>query len=363
MFHLPPGGAHAYLLAMTVLGMDTVAGLATGDQLENGSREITALATRLEGLLHTFDWTGPDAERVRSSWSTTERPMLDRASQFVAALAALIRQEAQAQDAASGETSGAAAVVPAALTGAAADPRAARIDALVQRAQSSGLRGEPLQRYADRLGQLAPEQLAALDPASFRGADAVQPDGTTCGSASLVMSRMVNNPAYAMSVLTGYDPVTGQTTGGTPRDRFAAESLAMHERTNAWHDRDGNLNPAWPMGLGTHPDDVAREMSASSGSGVPGTAYQVDYVRLDDRGASFDAMSSAAQAGHTVPVFVGSPGMPRHVVLVTGAESGALTFYEPGEGRTVTVTREQWLNDRSQLGGWDKPWAIVVPRR
>ncbi len=362
MFHLPPRGRDAYLLAMTVLGMETLAGLATGDQLENGSREITALASRLEGLLHAFDWTGPDAERVRDSWSTTERPMLDRASQFVAALAALIRQEAQAQDQASGETSGADAA-PAALTVAAADPRAARIDALVQRAQASGLRGEALQRYADRLGLLTPEQLAALDPASFRGADAVQPDGTTCGSRSLVMSRMVNNPAYAMSVLTGHDPVTGQTTGGTPRDRFAAESLAMHERTNAWHDRDGNLNPAWPMGLGTNPDDVAREMSASGGSGVPGTTYQVDYVRLEDRDASFDAMSSAAQAGHTVPVFVGSAGIPRHVVLVTGAESGALTFYEPGEGRTVTVTREQWLADRSQLGGWDKPWAIVVPRR
>ena len=104
MFHLPPSGRDAYLLAMTVLGMDTVAGLATGDQLENGSREIAALASRLEGLLHAFDWTGPDAERVRDSWSTTERPMLDRASQFVAALAALIRQEAQAQDAASDET-------------------------------------------------------------------------------------------------------------------------------------------------------------------------------------------------------------------------------------------------------------------
>ncbi|HXH78874.1 hypothetical protein [Nocardioides sp.] len=348
---------------MTVLGMDTVAGLASADQLENGSREIAALASRLEALLHAFDWTGRDAERVRDSWSTTERPMLDRASQFVAALGAQIRQEAHAQDAASDQTSGAAAAAPVALTVAAADPRAGQIGALVQRAQASGLRGEALQRYADRLGQLTPERIAALDPARFRGADAVQPDGTTCGSSSLVMSRMVNNPGYAMSVLTGYDPVTGQTTGGTPRDRFAAESLAMHERTNAWNDRDGNFNPAWPMGLGTHPNDVAREMSAGGGSGVPGTTYEVDFVRLDDRGASFDSMSSAAQAGHTVPVFVGSPGLPRHVVLVTGAESGALTFYEPGEGRTVTVTREQWLNDSSHLGGWDQPWAIVVPRR
>ena len=346
-------------MSSQLLGMDTVAGLATGDVLERGSQEITALAARLEGILHAFDWAGPDAERVRGSWASTERPLLDRAGQFVAALAVVIREEARAQDDASGDTAATAAAPAPLIT--AADPRAAQVQGLVQRAQASGLRGEALQRYADRLATLTPEQLAALDPSGFRGLDASQPDGTTCGSSSLVMSRMVNNPAYAMSIINGYDPVTGQTQAGTPHDRFAAESLAMHERTNAWHDRAGHFNPAWPMALGTHPEDVAAEMSAAGGSGVPGTTYEVDYVRLEDRGGSFDKIVAASQAGHTVPVYVGSGGLPQHVVLATAADANTVTFYEPGAGQTVTVTREQWLGDTSHLGGWDKPWAIVVP--
>lgn len=343
-----------------LLGMDTVAGLAAGDVLERGAQEIVALAGRLEAVLHAFDWTGPDAERVRDSWGTTERPQLDRAGAFVGALAVLLREEARGQDAASGE-GGPAGAAPAALTTIApTDPRAAQVQSLVQRAQASGLQGEALQRYQDRLATMTPEQLAALDPSTFRGAPAVQPDGTTCGSSSLVMSRMVNNPAYAMQVIDGYDPVTGQSTTGTPQSRFANESLAMHERTNAWHDRDGNWNPAWPMGLGTHPNDVAREMSAAGGSGVPGTRYEVDYA-LGDRADTFDRMVAASQAGHTVPVYVGD-GVPRHVVLATAADAGTVTFYEPGEGKTVTVTREQWINGDSNLGGWDRPWAVVVPR-
>ena len=343
-----------------VLGMDTVAGLAVGDVLERGAQDILALAGRLEGSLHGFDWTGPDAERVRDSWATTERPLLDRAGAFVAALAALIREEARSQDQASGDgVAAGAAAAPAALV---QDPRAAQVQALVQRAQAAGLRGDALQRYQDRLAAMTPEQLARLDPASFRGAAAAQPDGTTCGSSSLVMSRMMNNPAYAMAVIDGYDPVTGQTLAGTAQSRFAAESLAMHERTNGWRDRDGNLNAPWPLALGTTPDDVAREMSATGGSGVPGTQYDVDWLG-SDRGSSFDRIAAAAQSGHTVPVYVGDGWMPRHVVLATASDAGTITFYEPGAGQTVTVTREQWVSNAGQLGGWDRPWAVVVPRR
>lgn len=344
-----------------LLGMDTTAGQAVGDVLEQGAQQILALAGRLEQSLHAFDWTGPDAERVRDSWGTTERPQLDRAGQFVAALATLLREESRSQDEASG-TGAAAAAAPAALTALAPqDPRAAAVAGLVRRAEASGLRGEALARYQERLSTMTPEQLARLDPASFRGTAAVQPDGTTCGSSSLVMSRMVNNPAYAMRVLEGYDPVTGQQVSGTPQSRFAAESLAMHERTNGWRDREGNLNLPWPEALGTHPVDVAAEMSAAGGSGVAGTQYEVDWT-LGDRAESFDKISAAAQAGHTVPVYVGD-GIPRHVVLATGAGPDSVTFYEPGEGRTVTITREQWLHDQGSLGGWHKPFAVVVPRQ
>ncbi|QIG45566.1 hypothetical protein G5V58_24985 [Nocardioides anomalus] len=340
-----------------LLGMDTTAGLATGDTLARGAEELLALAGRLESSLHAFDWTGPDAERVRDGWSATERPALDAAARFVAALAAALREEARSQDEVSGDGgAGSGAAAPSALT-TPQDPAAQQVRALTDRAQRRGLQGEALQRYHDRLAAMTPEQVAALDPTRFHG---TQPDQTTCGSASLVMSRMINDPAYAMKVLDGYDPATGQTTGGDAQSRFGAEALAMHHQTNGWHSRDGELNPAWPEGWGTHPHDAAREMSAAGGSGVPGTTY--GWHLVGDRGSSYDQIAQAVRAGHTVPVYVGD-WAPRHVVLATASDAGSITFYEPGGGQSVTVTREQWLADRESLGGWHEPWFVVTPDR
>ncbi|WP_340539774.1 hypothetical protein [Nocardioides sp. GXZ039] len=349
---------------MTVThGMDTAAGLTAGAQLESGSQEIVRIATSVGQALYAFDWYGTDADDTRSTWDGTYRPDLDAVAAAVAEIARLIKAEAQAQDEASGEaatTAGAGALGFSGAPAGAPDPQTQR---LIDRARASGLSGDALNRYTQQLAAMTPAERAALDPANFRGPQAVQPDGTTCGSSSLVMSRMINNPAYAMQVITGYDPTTGQTTGGTAQDRFAAEALAMHERTNAWHDRDGHLQPAWPMGLGTAPGPLANEMSAPGGSGVPGTQYDVDYVRWENPGSSYDKMLAATQAGHTVPVYVGNNIHPGHIVLVTGADAnGNLTFYEPGGGQTVTVSRQQWESGQISLGGWDKPWAIVTPR-
>ncbi len=342
-------------------GMDTAAGLAASSELERGSQEVVGLATRLDGVLHSFDWSGTDATRVRESWSTTHRPQLDQVTQQLGLMAAALRREAEAQDSAS-EPAGAGAGSGAGGTTQTGPPSAQQ---LVTEARAAGLSGDALDRYAAQVRAMTPAQRAALDPATFRGSDASQPDGTTCGSSTLVMSRMENNPAYAMYVLTGYDPVTGSTDPGTRGERFAAESLKMHEQTNGWFDRGGGLQSAWPQALGTAPGPLAQEMSAPGGSGVPGTDYRVDYVRFQDRASSFDDMVAASRGGHTVPVYVGNDTAPRHVVLVTGAsaDGGSLTFYEPSAGATVTVTREQWLADRSGLGGWNKPWLIVTPRK
>ena len=100
---------------MTVThGMDTAAGRMAGEQLDTGAQEIRELAGRLDALLHSFDWTGSDAERVRETWQVQERPDLDAAAGHLTGLAALLRAEAEAQDGASdtgagGGTAGAAA--------------------------------------------------------------------------------------------------------------------------------------------------------------------------------------------------------------------------------------------------------------
>ncbi|CAN5645614.1 hypothetical protein BH11ACT8_BH11ACT8_36140 [soil metagenome] len=88
---------------MTTLGMDTAAGLAASQALDSGSDQIAAIAQRLDNALHAFEWHGTDAERTRDAWLGTERPTLDSTAQHLAALAVLIRREAEAQDAASGD--------------------------------------------------------------------------------------------------------------------------------------------------------------------------------------------------------------------------------------------------------------------
>jgi len=241
------------------------------------------------------------------------------------------------------------------------DPASVRAR-LVDRAVRAGLTGEALVRFTERVEQMAAGELRQLDPATFRGPAAVQPDRTTCGSSSLVMSRMINDPAYAMYVMTGYDPASDDTDSRTGAERFAREALTMHERTNAGTDRGGDRQLRWPQSLGTQPWALAHEMSAAGGSGVPGTTYHVDAVRLEDRGSSFDRIVEASRAGHAVPVYVGNSLRPAHVVLVTAADGDGLTVYQPANGRTVHVTRDQWQRDQlTPLLGWPRSWAIVVP--
>ena len=247
-----------------------------------------------------------------------------------------------------------------ALAAAGSDQERAQIMAGV----AAGLTGAGLTRYVDRLGELTPAQLRDLDPTRTDDGTFTQPDQTTCGSSTLVMSRMRNDPAYAMWILTGYDPETGETAppGQTAADRFAEESLAMHDRTNSPTDRDGDLQLPWPAAIGTQPWALANEMSADGGSGVPGTEYDVRVADPDDRGAHFDEIAAASEDGHTVPLYIGDTTRPGHVVLVTGGENGTLTIFEPANGETVTVSRDDFVNGDLGVAGWDEPWFAVTPR-
>lgn len=257
------------------------------------------------------------------------------------------------------------AALAAALAAADSDAERAWILAGV----ASGLTGAALANYLKRLHGLSDEQLDGLDPTTH---PLVQPDGTTCGSSSLVMARMRNDPAYAMWITTGYNPETGETTPGTAQDRFDSEAVRMHERTNAMHDRDGDLQFPYPEFIGTAPWAVANEMSANDGSGTPGTEYGVTTVDPDDRRSSYQALTAAVENGHSVPMYVGNSVAPGHVVLVTGAEDGTLTVYNPGNGETVHVTRDQYVNGElpfgnpapplDKAGPMTEPWFTVVPK-
>jgi len=229
--------------------------------------------------------------------------------------------------------------------------------------------GEVLARHTDRLAAMTSGQRDAPDPLSHTGVF-VQPDETTCGSSSLVMARMLNDRAYAMRILTGYDPGTG-TQAGDPADiagRFKRDVVAMHNQTSSVITHDGRLNGWWPKAWGTSPGAAARQMNGGTGlSGVPGTRYVVRYVDKANRAASFDAIVRAARDGHAVPVFTydirnanGHSGA--HVTLVVGATSDILRVYEPGVGRVTDVTREAFCHARLRDSmGWDRPGAAVLP--
>ncbi len=278
-----------------------------------------------------------------------------------------------------------------ALIDSAADPTAR---GWVLAAVASGLDGQALQRYATHLTTMTPAQLASLDPTTHLPAalpyDGVkgslwQPDNTTCGSSSLVMARMLNDPAYAMSIITGYDPRTGTFSaeldkslpgqlgdlerGAQMQRRFQQEVIAMHHQTNGLVDHSGGFNGWWPEALGTSPGAAARQMSGGDGlSGVPQASYGVQYVDPTDRASTYDDIVQAVDSGHAVPVYTwdinnGNGASGAHVTLVTGTQGDDLLVYEPGRGVVMTVVREQFT--AAQLGdtvGWDRPMAAVLPR-
>src|SRR5829696_230699 len=91
----------------------------------------------------------------------------------------------------------------------------------------------------------------------------LQPDRTTCGSACLVVARMLGDPSYAAWLDTG--AVEGRARDPRGR-RFADEVLATHVRTNRWSTASGVRQVGWPRALGSAPWAVAHELSATGGT-------------------------------------------------------------------------------------------------
>lgn len=189
----------------------------------------------------------------------------------------------------------------------------------------------------------------------------VQPDTTTCGSAVLVVARMLNDPAYAEYVAAGRHPVTGLMGTGSVAERFRSEATAMHRRTTLPIDVSGRLQVPWLRMFGTAPWALARQMNGPSGSGVRGSSYSTSAVLPGSRATAFDRIVAAVRGGHVVPLYVGNRWLPRHVVLVVAADDQRLRVYEPARGRRVDIARDAFEDGRMEVAGWRVPWLAVLP--
>ncbi len=178
-----------------------------------------------------------------------------------------------------------------------------------------------------------------------------QPDRRTCGSATLVAARLINEPGYATYVLEG----------PAAPDVFRAEVLAMHRRTSRGVDEGGRWQLPWPRALGTSPWSLVRQLDQTCG--VPGTTYVWRLVLAHQRGRAFDAVRAAVSAGHATALYVGNRLGPRHIVLAIDTSPLGVVIYDPGRGRRYPVTRDDYVRARLDVAGWQVPWLVVLPRR
>jgi hypothetical protein len=172
------------------------------------------------------------------------------------------------------------------------------------------------------------------------GREFQQPDQRSCGAAVAVMAEALRNDSYARRLLAGGD------------EEFDREARAMHRRITGPVDASGAIQVPWLRAIGTPPWALARQLGRSS------TRGRVVTARFRP-GRAWAAMNTSLRDGALVPAYVGSRWLPRHVVLAVEPLDDAVRIYEPGSGRVVRVTREEWIEGRLLLGRWREPWFVV----
>ena len=190
----------------------------------------------------------------------------------------------------------------------------------------------------------------------------VQPDQTTCGSCVLVVSRLLNDPAYASLLVNGPDPSKGKRDPGSLQGRFKQQALAMHRLTSGFKDRGGDWQLPWPTALGTQPWALAREMTNEAGE--KGKKYTAVPILPGQESRAFERLSSLAHAGHVVPLYVGNQWSPRHVVLALpshGCPKSEVRIYDPASGRRYPIEAADFSARRLDVAGWRVPWVTVQP--
>lgn len=196
----------------------------------------------------------------------------------------------------------------------------------------------------------------------------VQQTGTTCGSASLTVARMLVDPAFSRWVTDGIPK--GAQDGEpadprTPAERFAASEQVAMARTNDLVGAGGHLQLPWPKALGTPPWGARRELE--HGAAETGGDYHVAWLRHLGRSGlerAYAALRVRVRPGRPALLYVGNAWLPRHVVLVVPPAVGSpvessLEVYEPSAGQVVDLPQQPFVERHLAVAGWDQPWAAV----
>ncbi|MEP9384073.1 hypothetical protein [Nocardioides sp. KR10-350] len=182
--------------------------------------------------------------------------------------------------------------------------------------------------------------LAAQSPAALPWGDGLrQPDPMACGPTAAVVARMLRDPEYAAESLP----------------RFAEVVSDVHRRFARPVSRCRLPQRPWPRRLGTAYWSLAGWLRD-----VEGTRYVLRQAYLDPA-AAYDRLHRAASAGRLAAVYVGTRTLPRHIALVVGARGDGLAVFDPADGLVHEVIRADFVGRRLRLGGWPRPWTVVVP--
>lgn len=180
---------------------------------------------------------------------------------------------------------------------------------------------------------------------------AVQVDGTTCGSAALVVTAAAWDPALARRLALPGAFDRAQTAVKRASTRHALAGLR------------------WPGALGTPPWAAAHV--ARSGD-LRLTHRLVVDSRPAQSGPLLDLAVAWARAGVPVPLYTGgdtrtgiATAVPRHVVVLTSPDGNALEVYEPGSGRLHPIGEAELRTGgvrRPAYGGWSHVTWVLLPR-
>lgn len=162
-----------------------------------------------------------------------------------------------------------------------------------------------------------------------------QPDAYTCGASCLVAARVLTDARLA-------------GTADTPAG-WNALVLAAHRSLTRWRDEDGRRQVPWPWWLGTPPWTLTRAMTRTVGVDYRWTSLRLRRRRLRE------ALTGACEQ-RPVVVYVGSRVLPRHVLLVTGADDVSTTFYNPSTGRLARFSHAHWPGPASR---WRTVWGVI----